>query len=196
MATTVTSSLNSQTIGAASVDVFTPTNVSSVLNSAVPSDIATSLAAQFRNCEVSTATAIAIVPRIPAGGVASTITAGSIVTSARSTLQTSPSSTLRDPQSSSTTHSVPSVTTTAPARTLPNNAIAGVATSVTVAAVLIILAVVYSVRRRQQQLSRDSQYSQHGLRERASHGGSVYPEVAWLYDPPRSGDIPLTEHET
>lgn len=72
---------------------------------------------------------------------------------------------------SATTSLAPVFTTTVPqAEHLENRAIAGVVSGVTAGTVLIIIAVVFLLRRRQQ-----------GKRPFAHR--KVYPEVAWLYDP-------------
>jgi hypothetical protein len=129
---------------------------------------------------------------LTSAGAVSTFTSGVSVTNAGPLPSTLLSTTSQSLRSSSTSLSAASATTaappSAPGRSLPNNAIAGVATGITAGAVLVILAVVYILRRRQQRMSTNAALGgKRGPGARGSNGGSIYPEIAYLYDPAGSG---------
>lgn len=116
------------------------------------------------NTELSQTPQILLVPSSLSGMTSSLPSSTSMLSS-----KSSPQSSTESP--SATTSLAPVFTTTMPASDhIENKAIAGIVSGVTAGAVLIIIGVVFLLRRRQQG-------------KRPFEHRKVYPEVAWLYDP-------------
>ncbi|KAF2170034.1 hypothetical protein M409DRAFT_51806 [Zasmidium cellare ATCC 36951] len=183
------------------------TNALDVLLSALPSSVAESLESQFS----ATATEVSTTrpssrpttrPTTRTRPVSTTSTsASSIPTSSSSTITSSSTtftiSTRSTSNTISSTSSSPSSTSTNAPPTdsnssrLENNAVAGIATGVTAGAVLIILAVVFFLRRRQQ----GKPFFGPRASQRSKTSGRAYPEIAWLYDPaPTPPNEPSSSH--
>lgn len=183
------------------------TNALDVLLSALPSSVAESLESQFS----ATATDVSTTrpssrpttrPTTRTRPVSTTSSStSSIPTSSSSTITSSSTTFTTSTRStsntiSSTSSSPSSTSTNAPptdsnSSRLENNAVAGIATGVTAGAVLIILAVVFFLRRRQQ----GKPFFGPRASQRSKTSGRAYPEIAWLYDPaPTPPNEPSSSH--
>lgn len=149
----------------------TAANALSVLLSALPSDVRSSMVSQFEATQTfSTSTRPTSTSTRPTASSTTQIT----TPSARSSTHT---------HASSTSSSIPAATTTAAppvdSQQISNGTIAGVATGVVAGAVLIILGIILLIRRRRQG---QAPFGPRGS-QRSKGSGRAYPEVAWLYDP-------------